>query len=1218
MTQPVHTTFAEIVTITKILCHVESFGCRGADIHRNAFVSLVNIRLIKFGGPPLKKAHVAKLLSIILMLAWVPIIPLVYRNTFSQITNFTLLEKNNPQSVSYDVRPETGYLNPILIEHTGAPSGTAQYVTSRTDSEHNPCAEVLFPAGSESNTRSADCSGGYFMVGLGGSANFGSPEGTISLWIKWDVTAPHGRFWGQNGNFETRFSGSRLVLDWGSDNTLFGTKNDWIPDNWYFISIVWDQSANFLRIYCGDEVTEPFEDASLLAWPDSVVGLHTENNIMNSRAYTNGQVDGHVDDFRYYNIARSLEDIKSDYNKSLSGTEDGLTHYYEFEGDLTDSVGSANLVPSGSYSFSIDVITGDGGWRAEQIEVDVRELQILHALNGTFESGNPGTAVDWSGDAVYYAEGWRARREYLDYHGYQRASYINTDPKYIGIENEGYEVTSPNGYRHYDGTKIYWYQNVDNSRLTEQFEFSMSYLYQRGPIGTSYSDIFRFSFVVLNGSDMLWSWSTDPTNITQRGIWYNTNRIPFTIPDAPQTFQIRISLEVNTNSSYVQISETDPDLDGDPTNGRFITLLIDDLSLRANQVPDPDTVDLTINITPLGSLPISGSNGIGEITLNNSYWWKSSNSLFFSSNSSISFEYMVSITKMTRFCNSTYSNNLQNEGVSYSVELDLIPEFTMYTYIKSYTEAKDIGIRMYYPLDWENPRVESPFGSDVSSQAIVESGYLEIPSGVIDSVGWWKIMMDGINYADSISTEVESPSGLPWTAESEFHSGDRIRCRALFGSDVQLIPNESSVELSWYTPSGGIWMSEEVRNSNGSEVVSQGATLGPTNASIGAWMVSILWTNGTEVAYSSATFELYHRLTVFANAPNKKIESGEGFTAEVYLYDQDNGNPILSGADVIGNWTISNVKFNPNLAKGWWEADFNTTSIGTGNFVILVEVSLPYFESSSTEINIEIPNPESLYDVTFRAGLVGGFLVLISFTAITVGRRFYMSSTAKRNLELLDLKGRIDDARNLIGLLVIHRSIGLPVYSNILKGGFQESLLSSLISAISQFRSEFSMDEPIWTAIPITEVITAVQTEALICAIVTIEPASSRQKAQLEAFGSEVGGLYDKEDEAIRKMVRTPTLNGSFYAIFDNHFDGQLMKRYVGVSKSIPKHLSVVSEALESMDIDHGVSVDAIIKSISVLGHSERTAYKCTLEAIDNGYLIAASSKLPSPHETED
>jgi hypothetical protein len=162
------------------------------------------------------------------------------------------------------------------------------------------------------------------------------------------------------------------------------------------------------------------------------------------------------------------------------------------------------------------------------------------------------------------------------------------------------------------------------------------------------------------------------------------------------------------------------------------------------------------------------------------------------------------------------------------------------------------------------------------------------------------------------------------------------------------------------------------------------------------------------------------------------------------------------------------------------------------------------------------------------------------------------------------------------------------------------------------------MGEPTWTAIPITEVITAVQTEALICAIITVEQASNRQKTQLEAFGREVGGLYDHEDDTMRTMVRTPTLNGTFTSIFESYFDGYLMSRYVGVKKNLPKHLHAVSNALDTMEIDHGVSVEAIIKATSILGYSERRAHSMVLEAVDSGYLIAAEKKLPSPIKTED
>jgi len=1152
------------------------------------------------------------------MLVWVPFdIPFVSNANSPSIIEYrdeSIVQKTTSQ----DIGTLTGILDPVLVEHTGAASGSVQYQIGRTDTEHNPSSEVYLPTGAQGNSYSADCNGGYFRVGTGGSTSFASPAGTISLWIKWDVNAPHGRFWGQHTDFETRWETNRLRLDWGSDNTLLGNKNDWITDYWYFISIVWDQSANYLGIYWADEDTEPTEDVSSSSWTGSVVGRLSENDIMSSRASPSYAVDGRVDDFRYFTIVRSLEDLRSDYKKVLTGSEEGLAHYYKFDNDLTDSSGSVTLVSTGSYSFTKDIVFGESDWKAEQIEVDVRNLQLLHVLNGTFDTGYPGENVDWEigSDGQYYADGWLARREVVTYYGYQHAGYIGLSPKYLLIENEGYEVQSPPGSRHYDDTKIYWYQFVDNSRLTEEFEFSMNYLYQRGPIGLHYHDIFNFSFDILNGSNIIWSWSIDPTNITQRDVWYHISPITINIPEAPSTFEVRISLQVDTNSSYVEIPDTDPDLDGDPTNGASVRLLIDDVSLVATDVMDLEDVDFSINFEPLGSMPINGSDGAGSITLEYNYWSRVANPFSFSSNSSVCFEYYARITRMTRFHNSTYSEDLQDTGVAFEVEPNQNPEFLFYTYIPLYSEAMNLGLRIHYPQDWENPRIERPDGFDVSEEATIEPGYIELTSGTIDTEGWWKITIDGPNYVYSVYTQVLTPTDLTWNVESEFNCGNRIRCRATLGTATEIMQNVTAVEINWHGPSEDIWYSEVLSNPNSSLVTSRGNTLGPNNASVGAWTVTALWTNGTEVAFGLANFTLYHRLTVFAHTPNIEIESGDEFTVAIYLYDQDNGNPILSEADVNGNWSTTTIRFSPNLAKGWWESDFNSTGLSPGNYTVVVEVVMPYFHIASTSVSIKIPDIESLiYAITVRASFFGALLVLVSVVGVVLGRRVYMTMMSKRNLELLILERRIDDSKNLIGLLVIHRGIGLPVYSNILKGGFQEALLSSLISAISQFRSEFSIDEPTWTAIPITEVIAAVQTEALICAIITVEPASSRLKTQLEAFGREVGGLYDHEDDTIREMVRSPTLYDTFDSIFESYFDGPLMKKYVGVKKSLPKHLIAVSRAIETMEIDHGVTVEAIIKSTSLLGYSERTAHKMVLEAVDEGHLIAAEKKLPPPTE---
>ncbi|MFX1561512.1 MAG: hypothetical protein ACFFBL_13055, partial [Promethearchaeota archaeon] len=842
----------------------------------------------------MKRTQIVMILFLCYMLVWVPIEVPISISSDIQLSTPTNFDAKRMMSSSLELNAQTGTLDPVVVEHFGAASGVQPYTISRTDVEPTPRSEAFMPAGAQGNIQSVDCSGGYFLVGVGGSTDFGSSQGTISLWIKWDTTAPHGRFWGQAFDFETRWSSNRLTLDWGSDNTFFGIKSDWIPNHWYFLAITWDDSSNHIAVYWGDEDTEPMEDSSTSSWMGTVVGFHSENDIMNSAGRSNTQVDGHVDDFRYFSVERNLEELRSDYNTVLTGMETGLTHYYQFEDDLTDSSNDQDLVPVGSSSFSYDVFAVTGGWRAEQVEVNIRDLNRLYALNGTFESGNPGVNVDWFGDGTYYADGWLAQREALFFEGRQRTSYIDTGSKYLILENEGYEVTFPNGYRHYNGTRIYWYQTVNNIELVEDFEFSMNYLYQRGPIGTNFRNIFEFSFEVLNGTSVLWNWSIDPTNITQRGIWYSSNPIGLSIPNAPTQFEVRISLKVNTSSNYIQIPETDTDLDGDSANGQFLTFLIDDVSFISLHPPAPEEVALNITISPIGTFPIIGTAGQGLLLLNHSFWDQASIPFSFSSNTSVSFEHTAKISKMTLSSLSKNSTNLERNGVAYTIELEKNAEFSLYTYIKSYPEATGLGITIHYPSDWNDPRVENPLGQDISHEVIVGSGLLTVPSGLADSAGWWRINLEGPNYADVVMTQKQNDSDLSWLDASTFNNGDRIRCRADLGSGSSSVSNVTDVEVAWYLPTGSIWLEEILSNFGGPSVISGGGKLGPVNASVGEWLVSVSWSNGTEVGYGSSIFDLYHRFTFFAQTPNFEIEPSDEFTVAVVLYDQDNGNTVLS------------------------------------------------------------------------------------------------------------------------------------------------------------------------------------------------------------------------------------------------------------------------------------------------------------------------------------
>ena len=200
---------------------------------------------------------------------------------------------------------------------------------------------------------SLDATGGYLRIG-DGTPDWGSTQGTISFWVKMDDSV-QGRFWGQNGNMETRWTGSNLTLDWGGTNSLTSA-TVFNAEQWYFVAIVWNEITDDLLLYVGDTSTVPtLDNKSLNGTWTSTTPLPTENRFLNGLG-GNQPVDGHGDDLRYWNISRTLLDLQSDYNTSLTGTESGLRSYFPFDGDFADRGPNNNDgFAIGSSGFSTDV-----------------------------------------------------------------------------------------------------------------------------------------------------------------------------------------------------------------------------------------------------------------------------------------------------------------------------------------------------------------------------------------------------------------------------------------------------------------------------------------------------------------------------------------------------------------------------------------------------------------------------------------------------------------------------------------------------------------------------------------------------------------------------------------------------------------------------------------------------------------------------------------------
>jgi hypothetical protein len=240
--------------------------------------------------------------------------------------------------------------------------------------------ELAISVYKENNTHSLDATGGYMKVG-DGTPDWGSTAGTISFWITWDTLqggAIQTRPWGQHYDMETRMVYSyengthtfnKLFVNWGSVGSIISNA-DFTTGKWYFIAIAWNENTDDLYLYVGDKNTVPAQDAQVSGWTDSVstVGV-IENNFLSSQGGSD-PTDGHGDDLRYWNVARSLMEIQSDYNTELIGSKTNLRSYFKLNNNF-DDIGPNDNDGSGvgSYSFSSDVPFGAPP--TENIRVDV-------------------------------------------------------------------------------------------------------------------------------------------------------------------------------------------------------------------------------------------------------------------------------------------------------------------------------------------------------------------------------------------------------------------------------------------------------------------------------------------------------------------------------------------------------------------------------------------------------------------------------------------------------------------------------------------------------------------------------------------------------------------------------------------------------------------------------------------------------------------------------
>jgi hypothetical protein len=284
---------------------------------------------------------------------------------------------------------------------------------------------------------------------------------------------------------------------------------------------------------------------------------------------------------------------------------------------------------------------------------------------------------------------------------------------------------------------------------------------------------------------------------------------------------------------------------------------------------------------------------------------------------------------------------------------------------------------------------------------------------------------------------------------------------------------------------------------------------------------------------------------------------------------------------------------------------------GVGLYILSIAVSKENHTTLSLTmlLNVEpdliAATMNTIYNYLPFLGQLGGL-----FVAAVIGRQALKKRTARRNLELMAYESRFDDAGRIIGFFVIHRQTGLPIYSKVLKGGLEEALVSGFISAVSHFRSEFEEEERLWGAVQISELITAVQTEVLICAIFTTSRPSSKQIENLEALGRAVGALFDHETETLTRITAAAetadVFEKTFSQIFRDYFDGHLLDVYWGLNKDLlTREYRPLERSMTELDAGAGVRPTDLVKAMVLAGTDELKAFRLVVNAIEAGLLIS-------------
>jgi hypothetical protein len=223
---------------------------------------------------------------------------------------------------------------------------------------------------------------------------------------------------------------------------------------------------------------------------------------------------------------------------------------------------------------------------------------------------------------------------------------------------------------------------------------------------------------------------------------------------------------------------------------------------------------------------------------------------------------------------------------------------------------------------------------------------------------------------------------------------------------------------------------------------------------------------------------------------------------------------------------------------------------------------------------------------------------------------------------LLAVRQEFLDAQNILAVLILHKSSGVPFFSLQIRHETPSELIAGFITAISHFRREVLLKskEELFTIIPISDVVYVCPTSHTLCALITVIPPSQRLFNLLIDFSHEIERDFDafinQTISRATKLIVPQTLYQLVEITFGLRFTKSFKENF---GPSPPKKYRDLAQIYQDRIADESIPLAELTRTLIDRKHySEEEAYYLIKQAIQDLYLIPIPREPPLPSTSED